>query len=98
MFRRIVVNSAVRNDLVKGTGMSTDWFFIGRAGFFRRKKAIGPLSEPEVLSRIDAGVILPQTLMRSEKKTRDRWVEMKKVGPAFAHFQKLQEEKQGEAT
>jgi hypothetical protein len=78
--------------------MSTDWFFIGRAGFFRRKKPIGPLSEVELLSRIDSGEIQPQTLMRSEKKTRDRWVEMKKVAPAFAHFKKLEEEKQSEAS
>jgi hypothetical protein len=73
--------------------MSTDWFVIRRAGFFRRKKAIGPLSEREVLSRIDSGEIQPQTLMRSERKTRDRWVEMHQVGPALAHFQKNQAKK-----
>ena len=73
--------------------MSTDWYIIRTAGFLRRKKAIGPLSELELLSRIDSGEIQPQTLMRSERKTRDRWVEMHKVGPAFAHFKGISEEK-----
>jgi hypothetical protein len=70
--------------------MSADWFYIGRGGIFRRKKTIGPLSNQEVLSRIDAGEITPETLLRSQQKTRDRWVEMKTVGPAYEHYQRTQ--------
>jgi len=66
--------------------MSADWFYIGRGGFFRRKKAIGPVTEAEILARIGAGEIVPETLVRSEQKTRNRWVAMQKVAPAYDHF------------
>jgi len=72
--------------------MSVDWFYIGRGGFFRRRKSIGPLSENEILARIDSGEITPETLLRSVKKTRDRWVTMKEVGPAYDHFKAQQDE------
>lgn len=71
--------------------MSADWYYIGQGGFFRRRKTVGPLSESDILSRIDSGEISPDTLLKSEKKTRDRWVPMKEVGPAYEHYQSRRE-------
>lgn len=69
--------------------MSTDWYYIGRSGLLRRKKSIGPLTEAEILTRIEAGEITPETPIRSTQKTRDRWVPMQEVAPAYEHYKKV---------
>lgn len=66
------------------------WFYLSKT-WFRRTRKIGPISERELLVRIDRGVIEPSTLLQSVK-TKDRWVPMQKVGPAMQRYQKLHPE------
>ncbi len=67
--------------------MSADWFFMKRRWFGRPKK-VGPMSEHELLLRIDHGEITPDTLLCSEK-TKHRWIKMAQVGPALKRLQQL---------
>ncbi len=69
--------------------MSADWFYIGRGGWFKRRKTIGPISETELLARIKDGEITPETPLRSVQKTRDRWMPMEEIPPAYDHYKKL---------
>lgn len=64
--------------------MSSQWFYMSE-GWFQRGKRIGPISEPDLLIRIDQGKIHPETLIQSHK-TRDRWVPMSSVGPAMSRW------------
>ncbi|MEM6364748.1 MAG: DUF4339 domain-containing protein [Planctomycetota bacterium] len=64
--------------------MSAKWYYMSR-GWFHRARRVGPISEPDLLLRIDQGKITPETLVQS-KKTRDRWVPMNRVGPAMKRW------------
>lgn len=64
--------------------MSADWFYMS-SGWFHRAKRVGPISEQDLLRRIDDGKIQPETLVQSHK-TRQRWVPMSSVGPAMARW------------
>jgi len=66
--------------------MSADWFFMKRRWFGGAKK-VGPLSDHDLLLRIDSGEIKPDTLV-SGGKTKHRWVKMEEIGPALKHYQK----------
>ncbi|EMI54090.1 hypothetical protein RSSM_04460 [Rhodopirellula sallentina SM41] len=66
--------------------MSADWFYMS-SGWFHKAKRVGPISERDLLQRIDAGKIQPETLVQS-RKTRERWVPMSTVGPAMARWLK----------
>ena len=48
--------------------MSADWFYL-KTGFFRTHKTVGPLSEPDLLSKISKGEIRPDTMLSSSTKT-----------------------------
>ncbi|TWU03963.1 DUF4339 domain-containing protein [Neorhodopirellula pilleata] len=64
--------------------MTADWFYMSE-GWFQRGKRVGPITEQDLLLRIDQGKIQPETLLQSHK-TRDRWVPMSTVGPAMARW------------
>lgn len=64
--------------------MSTNWFYM-TSGWIRKARRVGPISEAELLSRIDKGQIEPETLVQSIK-TRNKWIPMNKVGPAMARW------------
>lgn len=66
--------------------MSTQWFYMG-TGWLRKSRRVGPISESDLLQRIDKGQIEPETLVQSSK-TRGKWVKMEKVGPAMKHWRK----------
>ncbi len=66
--------------------MSADWFFIQKGGFFRRRKRVGPISEQNILIRIESGEIDPDTLLSSDAKTHGHWVEMRTIKPAMKHW------------
>jgi len=66
--------------------MGVEWYYMA-SGWFNKSKRIGPISESDLLLRIDAGKILPQTLLQSSK-TRGRWVPMNTVGPAMKRWMK----------
>lgn len=64
--------------------MSAEWFYL-RDGWFRRGQRVGPVTDSDLLARIDAGTIRPETLIQS-RKTRNQWVPMSTVGPAMARW------------
>ena len=70
--------------------MSTNWFYMA-SGWLRKSRRIGPISESDLLERIDKGVIAPETLVQSPK-TRNKWIPMSKVGPAMARWKKSHSE------
>ncbi len=70
--------------------MATKWFYMA-SGWLRKSRRVGPISEADLLKRIDKGQIAPETLVQSSK-TRNRWVRMEKVGPAMAHWRKMHPE------
>ena len=76
--------------------MATKWFYMA-SGWLRKSRRVGPISEADLLKRIDKGQIAPETLVQSSK-TRNRWVRMEKVGPAMAHWRKAHPEESGAAS
>lgn len=66
--------------------MSADWFYMA-SGWLRKARRVGPISEADLLARIDKGEISPETLVQSVK-TRNKWVPMNKVGPAMDRWRK----------
>jgi hypothetical protein len=71
--------------------MSAEWFYMA-SGWLRKAKRVGPISESELLARIDKGQIEPETLVQSPK-TRNKWVHMYKVGPAMDRWKKAHPER-----
>jgi len=70
--------------------MATKWFYMA-SGWLRKSRRVGPISEADLLARIDKGQIEPHTLVQSAK-TRNRWVPMQKVGPAMARWKQMHPE------
>jgi hypothetical protein len=64
--------------------MSADWYYMKHRRLLGSIK-VGPVSEQEVLQKIDSGEINPQTLLMSSK-TRDHWVKMSEIGTAFKRW------------
>jgi len=75
--------------------MSADWFYMS-SGWFHKGKRVGPISEQDLLRRIDTGKIQPETLIQS-RKTRERWVPMSTVGPAMARWMKVNSQTESES-
>jgi len=67
--------------------MSGDWFYMKRRWIGGTRK-VGPLSDSDLLTRIDDGHISPDTLVMSSK-TKNKWTRMEEVGPAIKHWRKL---------
>lgn len=70
--------------------MSGDWYFMRRRWIGGTKK-VGPISDHDLLVRIDQGQIQPDTLLLSSK-TRNRWTRMAEIGPAMKHWRELHPE------
>lgn len=64
--------------------MSADWYYMKHRWIIGSKK-VGPISEHELLTKIDSGEISPETLLMSSK-TREHWVKMKEIGIAFKRW------------
>ncbi|MEM1227130.1 MAG: DUF4339 domain-containing protein [Planctomycetota bacterium] len=67
--------------------MSSQWYYMA-SGWFHRAKRVGPISDRDLLLRIDQGKLDPETLVQSPK-TRNRWVPMRSVGPAMKRWREL---------
>lgn len=65
--------------------MSAHWFYMKRRWIGGAKK-VGPLTEHDLLLRIDRGEITPETLLYSEK-TKHHWVKMEEIAPALKRWQ-----------
>ena len=61
--------------------MGAGWYYM-TDGWMRKGRRVGPISEADLLARIDQGKILPQTLLQSTK-TKGKWVPMNSVVPAM---------------
>ncbi|KAA5539934.1 DUF4339 domain-containing protein [Roseiconus nitratireducens] len=57
------------------------------SGWLRKSHRVGPISEADLLERIEKGQIAPETLVQSSK-TRNKWIPMNKVGPAMAAWKR----------
>lgn len=75
--------------------MSAQWYYMSH-GWFHTTKRIGPISEPEMLLRIDRGKISPETLVQSTK-TRQRWVPMSTIEPAMRRWKASHPNEAGDA-
>jgi hypothetical protein len=62
------------------------------SSWIRKGRRVGPITEQELLTRIDKGKILPETLLQSSK-TKEKWVPMKAIGPAMARWKKIHPDK-----
>ncbi len=67
--------------------MSADWYYMA-SGWMRKAKRVGPISETDLLTRIDDGRILPHTLVQSSK-TKGKWVPMSLIEPAMERYKAL---------
>ncbi|WP_233903477.1 DUF4339 domain-containing protein [Stieleria maiorica] len=76
--------------------MSTQWFYMA-SGWIRKARRIGPISEADLLNRIDKGQIDPGTLVQSSK-TRNKWIPMNKVGPAMERWRRSHPEESDKKT
>ncbi len=61
--------------------MGASWYYMA-SSWIRKGRRVGPITEAELLARIDRGKILPETLLQSSK-TKEKWVPMKSIGPAM---------------
>lgn len=67
--------------------MGAGWYYMA-SGWIRKNRRVGPITESDLLVRIDQGKIMPQTLLQSSK-TKGKWVPMNSVGPAMKRWRKL---------
>lgn len=61
--------------------MSSGWYYMA-TGWLRKGRRVGPITESDLLLRIDQGKIMPETLLQS-MKTKGKWVPMSSIGPAM---------------
>jgi hypothetical protein len=67
------------------------------SGWMRKGRRIGPITESDLLERIDKGKILPHTLLQSTK-TKGKWVPMNTVGPAMKRWRQSHPEEDAKDT
>ena len=72
--------------------MGAGWYYM-TSGWMRKGRRVGPITESELLERIDRGKILPQTLLQSTK-TKMKWVPMNTVGPAMKRWREAHGEQE----
>ena len=74
--------------------MGAGWYYMA-SGWFKKTRKVGPVSEAELLLRIEKGKIEPETLLCSTK-TKERWVPMSSIRPAMKRWRKLHPEPESE--
>jgi hypothetical protein len=67
--------------------MSADWYFMKR-GFFGGSKTVGPISDRDLLRKIEKGEIVPDTMISSSTKTHGHWMHVKDIRAAIQHWKK----------
>jgi hypothetical protein len=65
--------------------MSADWYFLGK-GFFGQRKTVGPISDVDLVAKIEKGVVTPETMVSSASKTHGKWIRMKEIRAAKQHW------------
>lgn len=66
--------------------MGAGWYYMA-SGWLRKGRRVGPITEAELLLRIDQGKISPETLLQSSK-TKGKWVPMNSIAPALKRWKK----------
>ena len=66
--------------------MSSGWYYMA-TGWLRKGRRVGPITESDLLLRIDQGKIMPETLLQS-MKTKGKWVPMSSIGAAMSRWKK----------
>ncbi len=61
--------------------MSADWFYMS-TGFFGGHKTVGPISEIDLMKKIETGKVTPETMVSSTSKTHGHWMKMKEIRAA----------------
>ena len=64
--------------------MGSQWYYMTRS-WIRKSRRVGPISENDLLLRIDQGKISPETLLQSSK-TKGKWVPMNAIAPAMKRW------------
>ena len=67
--------------------LQSGWYYMA-SGWLRKSRRVGPISDTDLLAKIEAGKIEPDTLVQSNK-TKGKWVPMKSIGPAMKRWRKL---------
>ncbi len=67
--------------------MSAEWYYM-ESGWIRKAKRIGPITETDLLNRIENGRIQPHTLVQSSK-TKGKWVPMSLIEPAMERYKAM---------
>ena len=67
--------------------MSAGWYYMA-SGWIRKSRRVGPISEADLLLRIEKGKISPETLLQSSK-TKGKWVPMNTIAPAMKRWREL---------
>ncbi len=70
--------------------MGVGWYYMA-SGWIRKGRRVGPITETDLLVRIDKGKISPETLVQSIK-TKGKWVPMNTIGPAMKRWRELHPE------
>lgn len=76
--------------------MSADWYFMKR-GFFGSSKTVGPITDSDLLKKIEKGEIVPETMVSSSTKTHGHWMHVKDIRAAFQHWKKSHPSSSGAA-
>jgi len=72
--------------------MGAEWYYMA-GGWIRKARRVGPITESDLLHRIDQGKISPETLLQSSK-TRGKWVPMNTIAPAMKRWKQSHTESQ----
>ena len=70
--------------------MGAGWYYMA-SGWMRKARRVGPISEADLLHRIEQGKISPETLLQSSK-TKGKWVPMNSIAPAMKRWKELHPE------
>ncbi len=65
--------------------MAVDWYFL-KSTFFNRAKKMGPINDTDLLKKIEAGEINPDTKLSSDSKTKGDWILMRDIQTAYRHW------------
>ena len=75
--------------------MGAKWYYMAKSWVWK-PRPVGPISEADLLLRIDRGKITPKTMLRSSK-TRGKWVPMHSVAPAMERWRQSHPDEQAES-
>ena len=70
--------------------MTSGWYYMA-SGWIRKRRRVGPITEADLLRRIESGKISPETLLQSNK-TKGKWVPMNSIASAMKRWRQAHPE------